>query len=144
MGLVSVAEAAKFLGVSEETVKRRIRRGELSGEQHPRPQGYSWMVDMPEDLYSATTHHAIPTPHDHTVTPQDHLTNHNTDGSSSIGEVKRLDQMVAILENQMALHQEELESRRREVQELHVLLQQAHAALPAPREHGPWWQFWRG
>jgi hypothetical protein len=46
------------------------------------------------------------------------------------------DRIIAIL-------QEELEARRREVQELHVLLQQAQAVLPSPRvNHRPWWWFW--
>ena len=142
MGLVSVAEAAKFLGVSEETVKRRIRRGELVGKQHPRPQGYAWMVEIPDELQATNndTHHDINTDHDDAITPQQLVT-----GDGSIGgELKRLDQMVVILEKQATLHQEEMESRRREVQELHVLLQQAHAALPAPRERGPWWQLWKG
>ena len=142
MGLVSVAEAAKFLGVSEETVKRRIRRGELVGKQHPRPQGYAWMVEIPDELRATNndTHHDINTDHDDAITPQQLVT-----GNGSIGgELKRLDQMVVILEKQATLHQEEMESRRREVQELHVLLQQAHAALPAPRERGPWWHLWKG
>ena len=142
MGLVSVAEAAKFLGVSEETVKRRIRRGELVGKQHPRPQGYAWMVEIPDELQATNndTHHDINTDHDDAITPQQLVT-----GNGSIGgELKRLDQMVVILEKQATLHQEEVESRRREVQELHVLLQQAHAALPAPRERGPWWHLWKG
>ncbi len=51
-------------------------------------------------------------------------------------EVHRLEQMVSIL-------QSEVESRRREVQELHVLLQQAQAALPSPRGGRPWSQLWR-
>jgi len=36
---------------------------------------------------------------------------------------------------------EELDARRREVQELHVLLQTAQAALTAP-ESRPWWKIW--
>ena len=145
MGLVSVAEAAKFLGVSEETVKRRIRRGELVGKQHPRPQGYAWMVEIPDELQPTNndTHHDINTDHDDAITTQ-HPVNDHTNNGSGVGELRRLDQMVGILEKQATLHQEELESRRREVQELHVLLQQAHAALPAPRERGPWWHLWKG
>jgi len=34
---------------------------------------------------------------------------------------------------------EEVEARRREVQELHVLLQTAQGALTAPKRH-PWWR----
>jgi hypothetical protein len=38
----------------------------------------------------------------------------------------------------------ELEARRREVQELHVLLQQAQAALSAPvGTQRSWWRFWQ-
>jgi len=37
---------------------------------------------------------------------------------------------------------EEINARRREVQELHVLLQTAQAALTAP-ERRPWWRWWR-
>jgi hypothetical protein len=44
----------------------------------------------------------------------------------------------------VSMLQHQLEVREREVQELHVLLQQAQAALPAPRDHRPWWQrLWR-
>jgi hypothetical protein len=47
-------------------------------------------------------------------------------------------------DKQIGFLKEELEARRREVQELHVLLQQAQAALPAPRDNRSWWQrLWR-
>ena len=57
------------------------------------------------------------------------------DGVDGGGELVALRETVAILS-------EELEARRREVQELHVLLQHAQAALPAPKENRPWWRFW--
>lgn len=141
MGLVTVIEAAKFLGVSEETIKRRIRRGELNGHQQPRPQGYSWMVDIPDEILDRTTTHnnTTTTQHHH----NNHNTDHNTDHNPNNGEIQRLDQMINILQEQMTLQQEELGARRREVQELHVLLQQAHAALPAPNQPHPWWRLWK-
>jgi uncharacterized protein YaaN involved in tellurite resistance len=40
--------------------------------------------------------------------------------------------LIATLKAQVQAQQEELEARRCEVQELHVLLQQSQAALPAP------------
>jgi hypothetical protein len=50
----------------------------------------------------------------------------------------------SVLKDRLEVADRELEARRREVQELHVLLQQAQAALPAPvgtRQH--WWRFWQ-
>jgi hypothetical protein len=132
MVLVPVIEAARSLGVSEETIKRRIRRGELNGQQQPRPQGYVWMVDIPEEVLASTSQHD--------TTTHDDDTDHNT----SSGEIRRLEEMVQLLRQQLSVYQEEVESRRREVQELHVLLQQAQAALPAPRDSRPWWRrVWR-
>ena len=136
MGLVSVAEAAKLFSVSEETIKRRIRRGELSGQQQPRPQGYVWAVEIPDELFATTTQHDA-------TTSQDDNTNPDTEHNTSSGDVRRLEEMVAILQQQLGVYQEEMESRRREVQELHVLLQQTQAALPAPRDGRPWWRFWQ-
>jgi len=48
--------------------------------------------------------------------------------------------LIKALHDQVQAQAEELESRRREISELHVLLQNAQAALPAPRK--PWWRFW--
>ena len=48
MEMVSLPEAAQRLGVSVDTVKRRLRRGELKGRQDPRPQGYTWLIEMPD------------------------------------------------------------------------------------------------
>jgi hypothetical protein len=133
MVLVPVIEAARSLGVSEETIKRRIRRGELNGQQQPRPQGYVWMVDIPEEVLASTAQHDTTTTHDD-----------DTDHNTSSGEIRRLEEMVQLLRQQLSVYQEEVESRRREVQELHVLLQQAQAALPAPRDSRPWWRrVWR-
>jgi hypothetical protein len=131
MVLVPVIEAARSLGVSEETIKRRIRRGELNGQQQPRPQGYVWMVDIPEEVLASTTQRDTTTTHDD-----------ETDHNASSGEIRRLEEMVKLLQQQLNVYQEEVESRRREVQELHVLLQQAQAALPGPRDNRHWWQRW--
>ena len=60
-----------------------------------------------------------------------------------IGESDRTEALIARLEAQVEAQDQELEARRREVQQLHVLLQQAQAALPAPRNGRPWWRWWR-
>jgi hypothetical protein len=37
----------------------------------------------------------------------------------------------------------QLEAKDKQIEQLHVLLQQAQAALPAPRENRPWWRLWQ-
>jgi hypothetical protein len=44
---VSVAEAARELGISPETVRRRIKAGEIEARRAIRPQGTVWEVSLP-------------------------------------------------------------------------------------------------
>ena len=43
---MAITAAAEHLGVSPDTVRRRIRRGQVTARQVPRPQGHVWMVDL--------------------------------------------------------------------------------------------------
>lgn len=47
---VPVADAARILGVSTATIKRRITSGLLEAEQIPRPQGIEYRVRLPRDV----------------------------------------------------------------------------------------------
>ena len=138
MELVTMTEAARRLDVTVETVKRRLRRGELQGQKQPRPQGFTWLIEMPEDTGDRDN-----TP---SVTPSDTPT--------SNAEVHRLEDMISLLqkelditreelEHQRSVYQSELVSKNKQIEQLHILLQQAQAALPAPRENRPWWRFWQ-
>ena len=116
---VTIPEAARVLRVSEHTVRRRLRSGELQGSQVASVGGFTWMVDIPDELLI---------------------------GSPASGEtavtallIARLEAQIVSQGAQIAAQYEELEARRREVQELHVLLQQAQAALPAARDSRSWW-----
>jgi len=107
---VSVGEAARRLGVSVDTVRRRIGKGELLAHREPTPQGYRWEVELQ---------------------PNDQpLNSHNNEA------------LVTALQAQVQAQAEELDARRREVQELHVLLQTAQNALTAP-ERRAWWRLWK-
>jgi hypothetical protein len=46
---VTVAEAALKLRVSEQTIRRRLHRRDLPGIQVPSPQGFVWLVDLPDE-----------------------------------------------------------------------------------------------
>ncbi len=130
-------EAAWRLGVSEDTIERRLRQGKLNGQQEPTPQGFRWLIELPEekDLRNDSASDPLETPVD-----------------APPNEVLSLRELVATLQMQVTTQQEQLtakdhqfEAREREIQELHVLLQQAQEQLgrmlPAPRQRRWWWPF---
>ena len=148
MALVNVSEAAERLKLSTQTVKRRLKNGSLRGEQRATPQGFVWLVDISEDFDEADS--------GTTAIHHDRPTDIPSDTSK---EVRRLEEMVEFLKGdlkvrdlqmeswreQLEAKDRQLETRAREVQELHVLLQQAQKTLPAPKPDRPsWWRrLWR-
>jgi hypothetical protein len=134
MELITLADAAHRLGVSVDTVRRRLQKGELKGQQQARPQGFIWLIEMPDETDQGNS----------VAGSQAEAEGNSQVSVAACGaEIKRLEGMVAMLQDRVNAQQEELEARRREVQELHVLLQQSQAALPAPRSGRSWWRFWR-
>jgi DNA-directed RNA polymerase specialized sigma24 family protein len=125
---VTIAEAAKRLGMSIDSIRRRIAKEELKAHKVPSPHGEIYMIELPDDIA------APPAAED-------------KDKEDNPVALEAMRKTIAILEN-------ELEARRREVQELHVLLQQAQKQLPpgkteekpaeTVKEEAPkkvsWWQ----
>jgi excisionase family DNA binding protein len=109
---VTIAEAAKLLRVSEHTVRRRVRNGELPSVQVARSQGYVWMIELPDDAPADTP---------------------------PSGETAALHQLIDSLNAQVDSLKEQLSSKDRQIEQLHVLLQQAQAALPAAGDNRSWW-----
>jgi excisionase family DNA binding protein len=103
---VTIAQAAERLGVSMDTIRRRISKGEVKARKVPSAHGEMYMIELDEEA----SPEPIEPPGKTEITP----------------EVEALRKTISILET-------ELEARRREIQELHVLLQQAQAALPRVR-----------
>ena len=114
METVSIGDAATRLGVSADTIRRRIGKGTLTARQKPTAQGFRWQVDIPEiiDGQEANGHHN-----------------------------NAMEHLLLSLESQVRAQAEELEARRREISELHIMLQQSQAALTAPKRR-PWWRLW--
>ena len=124
MALVSIKEAAQRLGVVEATVRRHIRNRELVAHQVPRPQGFVWMVELPDDEAGKPDNNGM----------SEELVESLRD------TIRRQDETIDQLQEQLQNKDGQLESKDRQIEQLHVLLQQAQAALPAPRENRPWWQ----
>jgi DNA-binding response OmpR family regulator len=119
MPKLTIKEAAQRLRVSELTIRRRLAKGLITGVQEPTPQGYVWMVDLSDDEAEG----------DHGVTQE---------------IISRMDDTIAILSDQVKVQQEELTAKNKQIEQLHVLLQQAQSALPAPKEsqHSWWHKLW--
>jgi excisionase family DNA binding protein len=117
---VTIQEAANTLGIAESTVRRRIRNGELEGQQMPTPQGYTWLVDLPEDLALGKENEPRP------------------EGESAI-----MRELVDSLRSHLEGLENQLGTKDRQIEQLHVLLQQVQAALPPPRAGRPWWRVWQ-
>lgn len=47
---VTIRDAAARLGVSADTIRRRLRAGTLTGERVSTPQGHRWVVALPVTL----------------------------------------------------------------------------------------------
>ena len=138
MMLVTRKEAAQLLGVSVDTIERRLKRGDLRGHKEHRPQGLTWLVEVPEELATASGNGATPPPP--AAAPGDAPASLSYSG----GHLQVLEELVATLQTQVKADQEELAAKNKQIEQLHVLLQQAQAALPAPKEYRlSWWRFWR-
>ena len=120
---VTITEAARILGVPEKTVRRHVRNGELPGTQLDTPQGFRWMVELPDGE------------------PQEE---NQSDNYTVLRElVSVLREELTVRDRQLEAKDQQLEAKDKQIEQLHVLLQQAQAALPAPRDNRPWWRFWQ-
>jgi hypothetical protein len=141
--LVTVTEAATIMQCSVETVRRRLRSGTLTGRRDVNGTGREvWSVAVPATMTipsePAPEHarSASPDASDATVLRAliDDLRDHMRDQAQAhAGEVARLGAM--------------LNDRRREVDDLHRIVERMSAPMlpppttgtPAPRS---WWRFW--
>ena len=130
MELMNVAEAAQRLGVSTDTIKRRLKRGELQGQRQDTPQGFIWLVAIPESSYKVNG--TADSSSDAMATESYTMASAMADAMAK--EVRRLEEMVEML-------QKELDHRAQEMERMQILLQQAldpARAIAAPRQL-PWW-----
>lgn len=118
-----LTEVATAYGVSVDTIRRRMKRGELQARRQQTPQGFKWLALMPETIEPTTPE----PPHDAPGSPQ---TGGTTASGVQVIERDR-EELVEALRQELAL-------RNREIARLHeVLASQAKAievttaALPA-------------
>jgi hypothetical protein len=134
---VSMAEAAQLLGLSIDTVRRRLHRGELQGRQEPTAQGFRWWVAVPDKVDPCSQSDAS------LGDAPDATSNQTSSDPADTGDMPALREVIEVLQAQVKAQQEQLAVKDQQIEQLHVLLQQAQAALPAPRDNRLWWRFWK-
>jgi predicted site-specific integrase-resolvase len=111
---VPLSEATRLLKISDKTARRWLRNGKLKGRQVTTDKGLQWLVDVPDDLPEEPS-----------------------------GELESLRDMNSLLRHRLDAADRELEAKNKQIEQLHVLLQQAQAALPSSQSsQRHWWRFW--
>ena len=163
-GRVGIGEASRVLGITREGVRQRIRRGQLDAVK----VDGQWWVQLPvgptstpnngDPSQSAVGHTSMPSTPPTEAAYKLVTAQLEAENAFLRQECERLHELVRA----------EQETRRREVSELHILLQRAQAAIPLPvssaqppaaqsdaapsssaepvpkprQQHRHWWQLW--
>jgi hypothetical protein len=109
---VSIPEASRLLRISENTVRRRLKNGELKGHHVASVGGFAWMIELPDDL---------------------------VEDPPESGEMTEMRASMARMEAHITSLEGQLQAKDKQIEQLHVLLQQAQAALPAAGDTRSWW-----
>ena len=121
---ISIKEAGERFGVSADTIRRRLKRGEIVGRKESTAQGFTWVIEVPANLEAAQPEQAT-----------------SAHGGSDAFELVQLRERVAGLERLTTELAEDRNAWREQAarseesaRELRILVQQAQAlaqALPA-------------
>ena len=131
---VSMPEAAHYLGISVDTVRRRLHRGELNGHQEPTAQGFRWLIDIPDSTGADPSNTpATATSSQNGSHPGATLDATLGQPGTNSGEVEALRELIDVVKAEVVTLREQLrsqlEAKDNQIEQLHVLLQQTQAAL---------------
>ena len=126
MARLSIPEAMHTLGLSQDTIRKRLRSGDLQGQKVKGAGGFRWEVFVAD----GPTVKGVTQDANHA-----NVTDDGNDGNDSNGGAL-VDQMQARIDSL----ETQLTTRAGEIDQLHRLLAQT-ALNAAPGR--PWWAFWR-
>ena len=119
---MKLKEARELTGLSERTLKSYIQQGKLEATLVGSGQHRHWEISR-ESLDQIEWK------------PKD-----DTDDTQQ----SDLQLLVNALQHQLEIYERELACKNQQIEQLHILLQQAQSALPSPQvAQRPWWRFWR-
>lgn len=117
--VLTIKQAAESLQVSPDTVRRRIKTGELKAEKMPGAYGLQWVIRADDLAESMQVVNVVPFKHSLTA-----------------------DDLEAMLRKVMQENNDEIRQLRAEVQQLRTELQQQRQ-IEGPADKGKrWWKLW--
>lgn len=125
---LNLQDAAAQLGLAVDTVRRRIKRGELQGRKAPTQQGYRWEVYLDAAYADVQAEAKPPTP--------------RLDADRD-GLIRDLTGQIATLSGQVGFLQAKLQQAQEEVRLLRA--PEVPSVVEQPPEiapQRPWWRFW--
>jgi len=138
---VTISEAAELLGVSRDTVRRRLKSGVLTGEQRPGPNGTTWYVTLPTEAVTAAI---VAAPAEGDGDDQDAARLRDERDAALDRLITARDEMIAELRDERDAWREQATRHEEASRELRILVRNAQElsrALPASsgldREDGP-------
>jgi len=136
--LVDKQEAARRLGVSVDTVERRLKRGDLQGQQEQRGKGWRWLVEVPDDVAPANNGSAPAS------APASSI-----NAPAEPGLLNAFQSQIDHLQEQVKNLNHQLTVKDNQISELLIVTRQAQAMLPPPpaepeRRRGFWGWLWHG
>jgi len=126
MARLSISQAADTLGLSQGTIRKQLRSGDLQGQKVKGAGGFRWEVFVADD----PTVKGVTQDGNHANDAQDGDHANDANGGPLVNQMQaRIDSLET-----------QLTTRAGEIDQLHRLL--AQTALNAASGR-PWWQFWR-
>ncbi len=147
---LSIKEAAEHFGISESTVRRRIKDGILKAYQQPTTQGYEWRIVVPDEdeQVSHQDDDQVATVTDHIVTSSEQVL--TLDATALVAELRRLHDQNVQLAGQVGYLQAQLQQAQERIRLLEAP-KEPEEETPAPQPEpeppseprSPLWQWVR-
>ncbi len=138
-GYLSIEETAKRLGVSSDTVRRKIKRGDLRAEKQKGPYGDRWMIPESEIRTAQEITEVVPVTRQ---VPMEALVNAIAARvTETIAEEQaRTRAEIEALRQELAATRETQERIERSIEERDRKLTEALRALTEKEKHRGWWK----
>lgn len=138
-GYFTIDEAATRLGVSRDTIRRKIRRGELQAERRQGPYGIQWMIPESEIRTAQEITDVVPV--NRPVAIPDLVNAIAARVTEAfVEEQARTRAEIKALREELAATRETQKRIERSIEERDKRLTEALRTLTERKERRPWWR----